>query len=139
MNNIKKSYLKLLTCNCLYVFVIFFSSQNFAQTGNFPFEILLKADSISGFNGLHSFAWGQHNGKVLLVGGRPDGIHARQPFNAFPASQNNQQLQVLDLATKQSWSRSLAELSVPLQEQLQSTNMNFYQDGNTFILTGGYA
>ena len=139
MNNIKKSYLKLLTCNCLYVFVIFFSSQIFAQTGNFPFEILLKADSISGFNGLHSFAWGQHNGKVLLVGGRPDGIHARQPFNAFPASQNNQQLQVLDLATKQSWSRSLAELSVPLQEQLQSTNMNFYQDGNTLILTGGYA
>lgn len=139
MNNIKKSYLKLLTCNCLYVFVIFFSSQIFAQTGNFPFEILLKADSISGFNGLHSFAWGQHNGKVLLVGGRQDGIHARQPFNAFPASQNNQQLQVLDLATKQSWSRSLAELSVPLQEQLQSTNMNFYQDGNTLILTGGYA
>lgn len=139
MNNIKKSYLKLLTFNCLYVFVIFFSSQIFAQTGNFPFEILLKSDSISGFSGLHSFAWGQSNGKILLVGGRPDGIHARQPFNAFPASQNNQQLQVLDLASKQSWSRSLAELSVPLQEQLQSTNMNFYQDGNTLILTGGYA
>jgi hypothetical protein len=111
----------------------------YAQNTTFPFEILLKADSISGFNGLHSFAWGQHNGKVLLIGGRQDGIHARQPFNAFPASQNNQQLQVLDLATKQSWSRSLAELSVPLQEQLQSTNMNFYQDGNTLILTGGYA
>jgi hypothetical protein len=131
--------MKLLMCNCLYVFVIFFSSQIFAQTGNFPFEVSLKADSISGFSGLHSFAWGQHNGKVLLVGGRPDGIHARQPFNAFPASQNNQQLQVLDLASKQSWSRSLVELSVPLQEQLQSTNMNFYQDGNTLILTGGYA
>ena len=139
MNNIKKSALKLLTCNCQYVFVIFFSSQIFAQTGNFPFEVSLKADSISGFSGLHSFAWGQHNGKVLLVGGRQDGIHARQPFNAFPASQNNQQLQVLDLATKQSWSRSLAELSVPLKEQLQSTNLNFYQDGNTLILTGGYA
>ena len=111
----------------------------FAQNTTFAFDVQLKADSVSGFNGLHSFAWGQHNGKVLLVGGRPDGIHARQPFNAFPASQNNQQLQVLDLTTKQSWSRSLAELSVPLQEQLQSTNMNFYQDGNTLILTGGYA
>ena len=110
-----------------------------AQNTTFPFEILLKSDSISGFSGLHSFAWGQSNGKILLVGGRPDGIHARQPFNAFPASQNNQQLQVLDLSTKQSWSRSLAELSITLQEQLQSTNMNFYQDGNTLILTGGYA
>ena len=95
-----------------------FATRSFAQTGNFPFEVLLKADSVSGFNGLHSFAWGQTNGKVLLVGGRPDGIHARQPFNAFPASQNNQQLQVLDLTTKQSWSRSLAELSITLQEQL---------------------
>ena len=116
-----------------------FFSQTFAQTVNFPFEIVLKADSISGFNGLHSFAYGQRDGKVLLIGGRPDGIHARQPFNAFPASQNNQILQVLDLATQHYWSRPLSELSVPLQEQLQSTNMNFYQDGTSLILTGGYA
>ena len=67
-----------------------FFSQTFAQTVNFPFEIVLKADSVAGFNGLHSFAYGQRAGKVILIGGRPDGIHARQPFNAFPASQNNQ-------------------------------------------------
>lgn len=117
----------------------FFSDLAFAQTTTFPFEIQLKADSVAGFNGLHSFAYGQLDGKVLLIGGRPDGIHARQPFNAFPASQNNQLLQVLDLQTHQYWSRSLAELTVSLQEQLQSTNMNFYQDGNSLILAGGYA
>lgn len=139
MNIIKLLKIKSLTFNILIVYIWVFSTQTSAQTGNFPFEVILKADSISGFNGLHSFAWGQHNGKLLLVGGRPDGIHARQPFNAFPASQNNQQLQVLDLISKQSWSRSLTELSTSLQEQLQSTNMNFYQDGNTLILTGGYA
>lgn len=125
------------------IFAIFFgacfSDLAFAQTATFPFEIQLKADSIAGFNGLHSFAYGQLDGKVLLIGGRPDGIHARQPFNAFPASQNNQLLQVLDLQTHQYWSRSLAELPVSLQEQLQSTNMNFYQDGNSLILAGGYA
>jgi hypothetical protein len=118
---------------------ITFTQKTYSQTGNFPFEVVLKADSIAGFNGLHSFAYGQRNGKVLLIGGRPDGIHARQPFNAFPASLNNQILQVLDLQTKQYWSRTLAELSVTLQEQLQSTNMNFYQDGNSLILAGGYA
>ncbi len=118
---------------------ITFTQKTYSQTGNFPFEVVLKADSIAGFNGLHSFAYGQLNGKVLLIGGRPDGIHARQPFNAFPASLNNQILQVLDLQTKQYWSRNLAELSVTLQEQLQSTNMNFYQDGNSLLLTGGYA
>ncbi len=114
-------------------------SNHFAQTSNFPFEVVLKADSIAGFDGLHSFAYGQRNGKVVLIGGRPEGIHARQPFNAFPASLNNQILQVLDLQTKQYWSRTLTDLSVSLQEQLQSTNMNFYQDGNSLILAGGYA
>ena len=105
----------------------------------FDYNVQITPITISTLPGLHSYAFAQHNGKSLIIGGRKDGVHARQPFNAFPASQNNQQLQVLDLASKQSWSRSLAELSVPLQEQLQSTNMNFYQDGNTLILTGGYA
>lgn len=135
--NFKKS----LYHSVIFAFLqhLFFSAFVFAQTNTFPFEIQLKADSIVGFNGLHSFAYGQRAGKVLLIGGRPDGIHARQPFNAFPASQNNQLLQVLDLQTHQYWSRSLAELPVALQEQLQSTNLNFYQDANYLILTGGYA
>ena len=121
--------------------VAFFSTLHtlVAQTTNFPYEIRLKADSIQGFDGLHSFAWGQRGSKLVLIGGRPDGMHARQPFNAFPASQNNQQIQVIDLNTKEIWTRSLQELAIPLQEQLQSTNMNFYQDGNELILTGGYA
>ncbi len=118
---------------------LIFAQKTSAQTSNFPFEVVLKADSIAGFNGLHSFVYGQRDGKVLLIGGRPDGIHARQPFNAFPASLNNQTLQVLDLQTKQYWSRSLTELSVSLQEQLQSTNMNFFQDGNSLLIAGGYA
>jgi hypothetical protein len=129
---------KIITLSILGIYLIFTQKIN-AQTSNFPFEVVLKADSIAGFEGLHSFAYGQRDGKVLLIGGRPEGIHARQPFNAFPASQNNQILQVLDLATQQYWSRPLSELSVPLQEQLQSTNMNFYQDGNALILAGGYA
>lgn len=136
-------YMKYLKLKIIILFILgsclIFTQKTHAQTSNFPFEVVLKADSIVGFDGLHSFAYGQRNGKVLLIGGRPDGIHARQPFNAFPASQNNQILQVLDLATQQYWSRPLSELSVPLQEQLQSTNMNFYQDGNSLILAGGYA
>ena len=123
----------------LLLFSFTFLIDTHAQTSNFPFEIVLKADSISGFNGLHSFAYGQRDGKLILIGGRPEGIHARQPFNAFPASQNNQLLQVLDLQTHQYWSRTITELALSLQEQLQSTNMNFYQDGNSLILTGGYA
>lgn len=139
MNILIKINLKKTTFSIFVLGLFIVNLKAFAQTTTFPFEIELKADSVAGFNGLHSFAYGQLDGKVLLIGGRPDGIHARQPFNAFPASQNNQLLQVLDLQTHQYWSRSLAELSMSLQEQLQSTNINFYQDGNFLILTGGYA
>lgn len=139
MNILIKIYLKKITFSIFVLGLFIVNLHPFAQTTTFPFEIQLKADSVAGFNGLHSFAYGQLDGKVLLIGGRPDGIHARQPFNAFPASQNNQLIQVLDLQTHQYWSRSLAELPVSLQEQLQSTNMNFYQDGNSLILAGGYA
>jgi hypothetical protein len=139
MNILIKIYLKKITFSIFVLGLFIVNLKAFAQTTTFPFEIQLKADSVAGFNGLHSFAYGQLDGKVLLIGGRPDGIHARQPFNAFPASQNNQLIQVLDLQTHQYWSRSLAELPVSLQEQLQSTNMNFYQDGNSLILAGGYA
>ncbi len=139
MNILIKINLKKTTFSIFVLGLFIVNLKAFAQTTSFPFEIQLKADSVAGFNGLHSFAYGQLDGKVLLIGGRPDGIHARQPFNAFPASQNNQLLQVLDLQTHQYWSRSLAELSMSLQEQLQSTNINFYQDGNFLILAGGYA
>lgn len=139
MNILIKINLKKITFSIFVLGLFIVNLKAFAQTTTFPFEIQLKADSVAGFNGLHSFAYGQLDGKVLLIGGRPDGIHARQPFNAFPASQNNQLLQVLDLQTHQYWSRSLAELPVSVQEQLQSSNMNFYQDGNFLILAGGYA
>jgi hypothetical protein len=135
----KINKMKIKLALFLFLFTVVFFLDTHAQTSNFPFEVVLKADSIAGFDGLHSFAYGQRNGKVVLIGGRPEGIHARQPFNAFPASLNNQILQVLDLQTKQYWSRTLTDLSVSLQEQLQSTNMNFYQDGNSLILAGGYA
>jgi hypothetical protein len=135
----KINKMKIKLALFLLLFTVVFFLDTHAQTSNFPFEVVLKADSIAGFDGLHSFAYGQRNGKVVLIGGRPEGIHARQPFNAFPASLNNQILQVLDLQTKQYWSRTLTDLSVSLQEQLQSTNMNFYQDGNSLILAGGYA
>ncbi|WP_282787061.1 hypothetical protein [Flavobacterium croceum] len=106
---------------------------------SFNYQIQLTPVSIPNFPGIHSFAFGQHNGKWLIVGGRLDGIHARQPFNAFPASSNNTNLYVVDVATSQFWTKSIANLPIPLKEQLQATNFNFYQDNTTLYLIGGYA
>ena len=106
---------------------------------SFPYDVILTPKTVSGLPGLHSYAFGQHNGKWLIIGGRKDGLHARQPFNAFPGSQNNTDIYVVDIATQQSWSASVNSLATGIKEQLQSTNMNFYQDNDALYIIGGYA
>ena len=103
-----------------------------------PFDIYIEPINIIGLGGLQAFAFGQHNGKWLIVGGRLDGLHRRQPFAAFDEAGNNNQLIVIDPVSKQKWTSPLASLSVGLQEQLSSTNMEFHQDGNHLYVIGGY-
>ncbi len=103
-----------------------------------PFNIHIEPMNIDSLGGLQSFAFGQHQGKWLILGGRLDGLHRRQPFAAFDVAGNNNQIIVVDPVTKQKWSAPLSSLSVALQDQLSSTNMEFHQDGNYLYLIGGY-
>ncbi len=115
----------------------FFQSTTAQST--FEYDVVLTPVSVSGLPGLHSYAFAQHNGKWLIIGGRKDGVHARQPFNAFPGAQNNTNIYVVDIASQQSWSASVNSLPTGIKEQLQSTNMNFYQDSDALFIVGGYA
>jgi len=112
------------------------SSYNYAQTA--PFEISIEPMNITNLGGIHSYAFGQHDGKWLIVGGRLDGLHQRQPFAAFDVAGNNNQLIVVDPIAQQKWSASLSSLPISVQEQLSSTNMEFYQDGDYLYCVGGY-
>ena len=103
-----------------------------------PFDISLEPVEIPGFGGLQSYAYGQSEGKWLIIGGRLDGLHRRQPFASFDQAGHNNQLIVVDPISKQKWTASIASLSIPLQEQLKSTNMEFYQKGKYLYLLGGY-
>lgn len=109
-----------------------------AQTIPFNYSVKVVPVTVPGFPGLHSFASAQSGGKWLLIGGRKDGLHARQPFSSFPAAQNNTDIYVVDMNTKQLWQSSVNVLPIGLKEQLQSTNMNFYQDADTLYIIGGY-
>lgn len=106
---------------------------------SFNYRVELQPVNITGLPGLHSYAFAQSNGKWLFIGGRKDGIHARQPFNAFPQSQNNTDIYVADVNTGQSWSAAVSSLPAALAEQLQATNMNFCQVEDTLYIMGGYA
>jgi len=108
----------------------------FAQTA--PFNIYIEPTNITDLVGLHSYAFGQHNGKWLIIGGRLDGLHQIQPFASFDVAGNNNQLIVIDPVAQQKWTAPITSLSVAMQEQLSSTNMEFHQDGNYLYIIGGY-
>lgn len=103
-----------------------------------PFAITIEPLTIPNLGGLQAYAWGQHNGKWLILGGRLDGLHRRQPFAAFDVAGNNNQLIVVDPAAGQRWTAPLTSLSTNLQEQLSATNMQFHQEGSYLYIVGGY-
>ena len=120
----------------LFLAILAFTKSARAQAA--PFQIAIEPMNINGLGGLQAYAWGQADGKWLIVGGRLDGLHRRQPFAAFDVAGHNTQLIVVDPQTQQKWTAPLSSLSIGLQEQLKSTNMEFYQDGEYLYLIGGY-
>jgi len=105
---------------------------------NTPFSVSLEPVILDGFSGLQSYAWAKSGNKVLLVGGRIDGLHRRQPFASFNKKYNNTDLFIIDLETEKVMKRTVSGLPVQIAEQLQSTNMEFFQDGNLLLIVGGY-
>ena len=87
---------------------------------------------------VQSYAFATHDGDWLLIGGRLDGLHRRQPWASFLAEDNNRNLLVINPAKQLVWSRPLTDLPLPMQEQLQATNFNAVQHGDVLFLTGGY-
>lgn len=128
--------MKKYTIKTILNLVLAFAINASAQTA--PFQVAITPMNITNLGGLQSFAWGQHNGKWLIIGGRLDGLHRRQPFAAFDSAGNNNQVIVIDPIAKQKWSTSLYSLPASMQEQLSSTNMEFYQDGDYLYMAGGY-
>ena len=127
MNRAKIAFLAALTFCIHYIF---------AQS--VPFSIVVEPVQIEGLPGLQSYAYGQHEGKWLLIGGRLDGLHRRQPFASFDVAGLNTSLTVVDPEAGLKWSAPLSALPQSLQEQLSATNMEFHQDGIYLYLAGGY-
>ncbi|HMP29061.1 MAG TPA: T9SS C-terminal target domain-containing protein, partial [Saprospiraceae bacterium] len=115
---------------------VFLSTLVYGQS--VPFDIIIEPFQIDGLGGIQSYAFGQHNNKWLMVGGRIDGLHRRQPFASFDIAGNNNQIIVVDPIEKKHWSTPINNLPISIQEQLSSTNMQFYQEGDYLYCIGGY-
>lgn len=90
------------------------------------------------FMGVQSFAVGRSGDELLLIGGRLDGLHRRQPWASFDSAGHNNQLIVLNLVTKQQWKKTVAYLPIDLADQLKATNHCATQVGDSLYLVGGY-
>ncbi len=121
----------------LALFMLLGASVSQAQVLS-KYDVSLKPVTINGFTGTQSFVFGQYNGDWVLIGGRTDGLHLRQPNSSFSQADNNKLIYVINPLTAQLWTANLNTLSAALDEQLQSTNMQFYQRGNTLYVLGGY-
>lgn len=110
----------------------------FALAQNNQMEVSLEPIAINGLGGVQSYAFGQYDGKWLIIGGRLDGLHRRQPFASFDIAGHNTDLIVIDPVQKKQWRKSNSTLPFSIREQLSSTNMEFYQRNGILYIIGGY-
>lgn len=106
--------------------------------GQSVFHLKLEPIAIPNAPALQSFALGDWEGEWLVMGGRKDGLHKRQPFAAFDEASQNDRIYVLNPVSGQVWSAPLNSLSTAISEQLKGTNLEFTQRDSTLFLIGGY-
>lgn len=125
--------------NIIWLPIFIFSLYATLSTAqSFEYEVKLEPISIDGLGGIQSYVFGQYDGKWLIAGGRLDGLHRRQPWASFDEAGNNKKLWVIDPINKTQWSTNINELSIDIQEQLSSTNMEFFQKEDYLYCIGGY-
>ncbi|MFT6924392.1 MAG: hypothetical protein ACJA1C_003414 [Crocinitomicaceae bacterium] len=118
--------------------LLFLTAVAYAQT---PEEFIVEIEPfvIPNTPGIHSFSYGiTSDQKWVIMGGRIDGLHQRQPFAAFLEQDNNKYVFVIDPISEQVWNSDLSVLSPALFEQFQSTNQEFKQRDTTLYIIGGY-
>jgi len=110
-----------------------------------PYSITLAGFSISGFPGVHSAVVAGAPEKLLVFGGRRNGLHGfpgghdASKGPAFPQTEANDTIYVLNLATKQLLgSASVNTLPVKIANQLKATNLQYEMLNGWLYVMGGY-
>ncbi|OGN62179.1 MAG: hypothetical protein A3F09_02815 [Chlamydiae bacterium RIFCSPHIGHO2_12_FULL_49_11] len=102
----------------------------------------MEAASFTLASGVHSYVRAVYDGKWILIGGRTNGLHGFQDSGNFPASSQNDLVQVVDPSTGTVWSRLLTDPSSGLTpEQIYTLNVTAaqgFQDSDMLYMIGGY-
>ena len=133
-----KHRISILEMQNLFLILFLISGLVKAQS-TFPFDIVLEAVNVTGAPGLQSYSKAENNGDWLILGGRTDGLHQRQPWQAFDAAGHHLNAVVInpDSSTVH-WAPLSGLNNDTLEAQLSATNANFTQVGDYLYIVGGY-
>ena len=115
------------------------------DTSAVPYSITLTGFTISGFPGVHSAVIAGSPEQLLVFGGRRNGLHGfpgghdAQKGPAFPTTEANDTIYVLNLVNKQLLgSASVGTLPVAIANQLKATNLQYEMLNGWLYVMGGY-
>lgn len=116
-----------------------------APQGDIPYSLTLQGFHVDGLPGLHSFVAAGEPSKLVLIGGRTNGMHGfppnRNPSSppSFPQSDRNTSIYVVDLPNhKLLGQASVLGLPEKIANQLASTNAESAVKDDWLYIVGGY-
>lgn len=110
-----------------------------------PYSLTLEGFSVAGFPGLHSAVVAGAPEKLLMIGGRRNGLHgfpdghdaAKGP--SFPKTEANDTIYALDLANRKLLgSAQVGSLPTKIANQLKATNTQYQLVNGWLYIAGGY-
>ncbi|MGI9243844.1 MAG: hypothetical protein ACR2RV_23810, partial [Verrucomicrobiales bacterium] len=113
--------------------------------GSLPYEIELTEISLAPAQlpNIHSAAAACWRGRWIILAGRTNGLHGLTGNNAFDPAFESREIWVIDPGSRESWHKSLEDspasgLNQDQVDSLSSVNTQFFQDGDTLFVVGGY-
>ena len=122
----------------LLLLLFFAINASIVNAQDFNYKVELVPQNIPNLFGVQAFAHAEYLNNYLIIGGRLDGLHRRQPNASFDIAGHNNQILIINPIENTSFAKSLSTLPISIREQLSSTNMQYHQEGNILYLIGGY-
>lgn len=121
-----------------FILFLFIALNLGAKAQEFPYSVVVHPKFSSPSLAVQAFAYARYNDYILIIGGRKDGLHRRQPFASMDSAGMNSFITLYNTVDNSIYSTSIITLPMAVAEQFTSTNMEFSQEGDYLYLVGGY-
>lgn len=106
------------------------------SNGQLQGKLFFDTIKITNWPAVHSFAFAATDQHILIIGGRKDGIHAKE--SGFEFLNSNSQIYLWIINSQQLITYPIDHLDEKLINFFSAANSNFTQDGKYLYIAGGY-